>query len=65
MKNKKILVTGGCGLIGSNFIIKLLKHKFDIVVIDDLSTGLKKNLDILKREAKKNKNNLFFYKHNF
>ena len=55
MKNEKILVTGGCGLIGSNFIIKLLRYKFDIVVIDNLSTGLKKNLDILKKRAKKNK----------
>ncbi len=64
MKNTKILVTGGCGLIGSNFISKLLKYKFDIVVIDDLSTGLKKNLDILKKRAKKNKINFFFYNYN-
>ncbi len=64
MKKTKILVTGGCGFIGSNFIIKLLKYKFDIVVIDNLSTGLKKNLDILKKEAKKSKNNFFFYKYN-
>tara|TARA_Y100001958_G_C21245691_1_gene575553 strand:+ start:2158 stop:3150 length:993 start_codon:yes stop_codon:yes gene_type:complete len=64
MKNEKILVTGGCGLIGSNFIIKLLRYKFDIVVIDNLSTGLKKNLDILKKRAKKNKINFFFYKYN-
>ena len=53
MKNTKILVTGGCGLIGSNFISKLLKYKFDIVVIDDLSTGLKKEFGYSQKRAKK------------
>ena len=53
MKNTKILVTGGCGLIGSNFISKLLKYKFDIVVIDDLSTGLKRIWIFSKKSKKK------------
>ena len=55
MKNTSILVTGGCGFIGANFIIKLFKYKLDVVVIDNFSTGLKKNLSILKKEAKKKK----------
>ena len=54
-ENIKILVTGGCGFIGSNFIDKLFKYKVDLVVIDNLSTGLKKNLDILKAKAKRRK----------
>ena len=38
MKNKYIVITGGCGFIGSNLIKKLLltkKHK--IISIDDYS----------------------------
>ena len=62
MKNTTILVTVGCGFIGANFIIKLFKYKLDVVVIDNFSTGLKKNLSILKKEAKKKKVCLEFYK---
>ncbi|MBU1036416.1 NAD-dependent epimerase/dehydratase family protein [Patescibacteria group bacterium] len=40
----KILITGGAGFIGSNLISKLLKQSYEIVVIDDLSTGKKENL---------------------
>ena len=42
MKNKYIVITGGCGFIGSNLIKKLLltkKHK--IISIDDYSSGSK------------------------
>ncbi|MFH0863470.1 MAG: SDR family oxidoreductase [Candidatus Gottesmanbacteria bacterium] len=41
----KCLVTGGAGFIGSNLVEKLLEQKHQIVVIDDLSTGRKENLD--------------------
>ena len=44
MKNKYIVITGGCGFIGSNLIKKLLltkKHK--IISIDDYSSGSKSN----------------------
>ena len=34
-----ILVTGGCGYIGSNVIVELLKLKFEIVIVDDLSNS--------------------------
>ena len=64
MKNKNILVTGGCGLIGSNFILKLLRQKCDITIIDNFSTGLEKNLDIIKHQSKKFKTNVNFYKIN-
>ena len=38
-----ILVTGGCGFIGSNLVDSLLRKNHNIVVIDNLSTGVKDN----------------------
>ena len=41
---KKIIVTGGCGFVGSNLIDYLIKNKnFEIISIDDYSSGNKKN----------------------
>ena len=37
--NPSILITGGCGLIGSNFVKKILNKKFHLIIIDDLSYG--------------------------
>ena len=41
---KKILITGGAGFIGSHLVKSLDFRKFDIFVVDNLSTGNKKNL---------------------
>ena len=38
--SKKVLVTGGAGYIGSHVVNLLGKAGFDIVVIDNLSTGI-------------------------
>lgn len=35
----KILVTGGCGMIGSNFVKRLVKEGHDVSVIDNLWRG--------------------------
>lgn len=43
---KKIAVTGGAGFIGSNLVERLLSHGHEVTVVDDLSTGLKSNLDL-------------------
>lgn len=43
-KNKKILVTGGAGFIGSNLIEILLKDGAKIIAYDNLSLGKKKFL---------------------
>src|SRR4030042_4790610 len=44
-KSKKVLVTGGAGFIGSNLVDALIERGFDVVVIDNLSTGKKENLN--------------------
>jgi len=44
MKNK-ILVTGGAGFIGSHIVDELLKMKKDVIVLDDLSGGFKRNIN--------------------
>jgi UDP-glucose 4-epimerase len=41
----KAIVTGGAGFIGSNLVDLLLENKIDIVVIDNLSTGKRKNIN--------------------
>lgn len=41
----KIIVTGGAGFIGSNIVDGYLKLGHHVTVIDNLSTGLKKNLN--------------------
>ena len=44
IKNKKILVTGGAGFIGSHLVDHLLGLGHEIVVIDNLSNGKLENL---------------------
>ncbi|HEY9783930.1 MAG TPA: GDP-mannose 4,6-dehydratase [Candidatus Obscuribacterales bacterium] len=44
IENKKVLVTGGAGFIGSNLVDALVKRGNDVVVLDDLSTGKEDNL---------------------
>ena len=54
--SKKILITGGAGYIGQNLLSFFLKKKYQIYVIDNLSTSLPINKSIKK--------NIFFYKIN-
>jgi CDP-glucose 4,6-dehydratase len=44
LKDKKILVTGGAGFIGSNLCEYFLKNN-EVVCLDNLSTGYMKNMD--------------------
>lgn len=41
----KVAVTGGAGFIGSNLCRRLISQGYDVVVVDDLSTGLISNVD--------------------
>lgn len=44
----RVLVTGGAGFIGSHIVEELLKQGYEVAVVDNLSTGKKKNIDIKK-----------------
>ncbi|MES2315104.1 MAG: SDR family oxidoreductase [Patescibacteria group bacterium] len=44
LKDKKIVVTGGAGFIGSHIVDALVKAGATVTVIDNLSTGKKDNL---------------------
>ncbi|MCX6720730.1 MAG: GDP-mannose 4,6-dehydratase [Candidatus Staskawiczbacteria bacterium] len=56
---KKILVTGGAGFIGSNLVNELLAKNNKVIVIDDLSSGSKENVNkkakFYKLDVKKKK----------
>src|SRR3989338_7361913 len=41
----KIIVTGGAGFIGSNLVDALIEKGHEVLVIDNLSTGRKENLN--------------------
>ena len=44
----KAVVTGGAGFIGSHLVERLISDGFDVVVIDNLSTGHVENIEIFK-----------------
>ena len=43
--SQKLLITGGAGFIGSALSAYLLDHGYEVVVVDDLSTGHSKTID--------------------
>jgi UDP-glucose 4-epimerase len=45
IRKNTILVTGGCGFIGSHVVDRLVEDGYVVVVLDDLSTGSMNNLN--------------------
>ncbi|XOA42577.1 MAG: NAD-dependent epimerase/dehydratase family protein [Candidatus Nealsonbacteria bacterium] len=45
IKNKKFLVTGGAGFIGSSMVNNLISKGANVVIIDNLVTGRRENLN--------------------
>ena len=41
----KCIVTGGAGFIGSNLVDELIKQGHEVIVVDNLSTGKKENIN--------------------
>jgi len=53
----KILVTGGCGYIGSHTLVDLIDHGFDVISADNLSNATEESLEgIYKINGKRVKN---------
>ena len=48
----KVVVLGGAGFIGSHLCDLLLKKKYKVIVIDNLSTGRLSNLNHIKNKIK-------------
>ena len=47
--NKRILVTGGAGYIGSITLVELLNNGYDVCVVDTLERGYLQALDRVKK----------------
>ena len=52
VKDKKVMVTGGAGFIGSNLVRELLKSKANVVVYDNFLSGDMSNLKEVKNTIK-------------
>lgn len=49
----KLLITGGCGFLGSNLAVEAIKRKVDLYIFDDLSRlGSEENLKWLETQGK-------------
>ena len=42
---QRVIVTGGAGFIGSNLVDKLIEQGIEVIVLDNLSTGKKENIN--------------------
>lgn len=45
----KIIVTGGCGYIGSHTVITLITHNYEVVILDDFSNSNPQILDRIEK----------------
>ena len=51
MENKKVLVTGGCGFIGSHVAETLVNLGAQVTILDNLATGFEKNIESFKQQV--------------
>jgi len=51
MRQKRVVLTGGAGFIGSHLAEKLVRRGYYVIILDDLSTGIVENIaDLLTKE---------------
>lgn len=55
----RVLVTGGCGYIGSHTCVELINNGFDVIVLDNLSNS---NVEVLEKIKMLTNYNVKFYK---
>ena len=48
----KIIVTGGCGYIGSHTVVELIENNFDVIILDDLSNSSEETVDRIEQITK-------------
>lgn len=51
LSDKKVLITGGAGFIGSNLCESFLQSGNEVICLDNLSTGYKRNIEPLLNSA--------------
>lgn len=47
INSKRVLVTGGAGFLGSHLCAKLVTEGYDVICVDNLFTGSKRNIESL------------------
>ena len=45
----KIIITGGCGYIGSHTVIELIENDYEVVILDDLSNSSEETLNRIEQ----------------
>ncbi|WP_299012091.1 UDP-glucose 4-epimerase GalE [uncultured Polaribacter sp.] len=48
----KIIVTGGCGYIGSHTVVELIENNYEVVILDDLSNSSEETLGRIEKITK-------------
>ena len=54
--SKKIIVTGGCGYIGSHTVVELIESGFEVAIFDDLSNSSEETIERVEKITGKNYN---------
>lgn len=49
---KTILITGGCGFLGTNLALRLLDEGHNVVALDNFYTGTRANADMLRKNER-------------
>ena len=47
---RKVVVTGGAGFIGSHLAKELARRGYEVIILDDLSTGKIENIELLLKK---------------